>query len=295
MAVEVEPVRYQSHDDGYPLDVEVLDSDELRARVAKRADRGFERVDFQCLLFVRSGSYRDTVDFQTHQCGAGSCLSIRPGQVHRFGPQSDWHGWILIVSPHHVPEMVDALPTHVQTAPDLAETVAELFERLAADTAARAGPQRLLGELLALQTEVLVRRLALGQAAVAERSQIDPVMLERYRAYRQLVDQEYRRWHHVAAYAPQLGCSAKSLNRACRAASDVTAKRVIVERIVLEAKRLLAHSNETAARIGAELGFDEPTNFTKFFRRETDLTPAAFRTAVQGDDGPSRPSCQYQR
>lgn len=281
MRVEVTPVRYQSHDDDYPLDVEVLDSDELRARVAKRPDRGFERVDFQCFLFVRSGSYRHTVDFQTHHCRAGSCLLIGPGQVHRFGPPSDWHGWILIVGPHHVPEMVDSLPTHVRTAPSLAETISEMFERLTADTEDPTGPRRLLSELLALQTEVMVRRLALGHAAAAERSDIDPVSLERYRGYRKLVDQEYRHWHHVAAYAQHLGCSAKSLNRACRAAGDVTAKRVIVDRIVLEAKRLLAHSNYTAARIGADLGFDEPTNFTKFFRRETNLTPAAFRTAVQ--------------
>lgn len=73
----------------------------------------------------------------------------------------------------------------------------------------------------------------------------------------------------------------QSLNRACQAAGDVTAKRVIVERIVLEAKRLLAHSSDTAAKISADLGFDEPTNFTKFFRRETNLTPAAFRAAVR--------------
>ena len=281
MSVEVTPVRYQSHDDDYRLDVEILVSDELRARVAKRPHRGFERVDFQCFLFVRSGSYTHTIDFQTHQCTAGSCLLIGPGQVHRFGPPSDWDGWILIIGPHHVPEMVDSLPAHVRTNAVLAETISELLERMRADAALPAQQRRLLSELLSLQTQVLVRRLALGHAGAATQSHIDPVMLERYREYRKTVDQQYRHWHHVAAYALHLACSTKSLNRACQAASDVSAKRVIVERIVLEAKRLLAHSSDTAARISADLGFDEPTNFTKFFRRETNLTPAAFRAAVQ--------------
>ena len=281
MTVEVTPVRYQPHDDDYALDAEVLDSDELRARVAKRPNRGFERVDFQCFLFVRSGSFSHTIDFQTHQCTAGSCLLVGPGQVHRFGPPSDWDGWILIVGPHHVPEMVDSLPAHVQTDTLLADTISELFERLKADADLRTEQRRLLSELLALQTQVLVRRLELGHAATATQSDIDPVILERFREYRKAVEREYRHWHHVSLYAHHLGCSTKSLNRACQTVSNVSAKRVIVERIVLEAKRLLAHSSNTAARISADLGFDEPTNFTKFFRRETNLTPVAFRAFVQ--------------
>jgi AraC-like DNA-binding protein len=58
----------------------------------------------------------------------------------------------------------------------------------------------------------------------------------------------------------------------------MTAKRVIIERIILEAKRLLAHSSDPVAGISSHLGFDEPTNFVKFFKRETDLTPTQFRS-----------------
>jgi AraC-like DNA-binding protein len=52
---------------------------------------------------------------------------------------------------------------------------------------------------------------------------------------------------------------------------------MLTQRIVLEAKRLLAHSLSPVAAIGEALGFDEATNFVKFFRRETGLTPGAFR------------------
>ena len=151
---------------------------------------------------------------------------------------------------------------------------------MTADVTVPATDRAQLTELLALQARVLVSRLALGDTGSDTAHLIDPVLLERYREYRAAVDQEFRRWHLVAPYARTLGCSAKSLNRACRAAGDVTAKRVIVERIILEAKRLLAHSSDPVARISADLGFDEPTNFVKFFRRETDLTPAGFRTTV---------------
>jgi AraC-like DNA-binding protein len=54
-------------------------------------------------------------------------------------------------------------------------------------------------------------------------------------------------------------------------------KRLIERRVALEAKRLLAHSPLAVSAIGTQLGFTEPTNFVKFFRRSESLTPAAFR------------------
>jgi AraC-like DNA-binding protein len=91
------------------------------------------------------------------------------------------------------------------------------------------------------------------------------------------VEREYRRWHSVGQYASRLGCSEKSLSRATRTVVDMSAKSLLVDRIVLEAKRLLAHSVSPVAAIAAELGFDEATNFVKFFRRETGVTPGSFR------------------
>lgn len=280
MAVDVAPVRYRPHDDNYRLDVEVVGAEELRRRVASDPQRGFERVDFQCVLFVRSGTYTHTVDFETFHCAAGSCLLVGPGQVHCFGPASSWDGWILIVAPHHVPDEIGRLPPHIRTPDGLATTIVELFERMTADASSPADPAQ-RNDLLALQSQLLVRRLLPLRSGGDAAHPIDKVATNRYREYRSAVDQHYRRWHLVTPYARHLGCSTKSLNRACRAASDGTAKRVIVERIILEAKRLLAHSSDPAARISADLGFDEPTNFVKFFKRETDLTPAQFRAGLR--------------
>lgn len=121
----------------------------------------------------------------------------------------------------------------------------------------------------------------LGETDAGATSSVDPVVIERFREYRAAVDREFRRWHLVTPYARHIGCAAKSLNRACPAAGGTTAKRVIVDRIVLEARRSLAPSTDSVAAIGAGLGFDEPTNFVKFARRETGATPASFRAATR--------------
>jgi AraC-like DNA-binding protein len=46
---------------------------------------------------------------------------------------------------------------------------------------------------------------------------------------------------------------------------------------MLEAKRLLAHTHKSVKEIGFSLGFQEPTNFTKYFRKHTGLSPVEFR------------------
>jgi len=47
--------------------------------------------------------------------------------------------------------------------------------------------------------------------------------------------------------------------------------------VVLEAKRLLAHSDDPAATIAAKLGFADASNFVKYFSLRAHATPAAFR------------------
>ena len=47
--------------------------------------------------------------------------------------------------------------------------------------------------------------------------------------------------------------------------------------MILEAKRLFAHTLQPVSSVSRNLGFDEPTNLVKFFRSETALTPGTFR------------------
>jgi AraC-like DNA-binding protein len=59
----------------------------------------------------------------------------------------------------------------------------------------------------------------------------------------------------------------------------LTPKALIDQRICLEAKRLLVYSTLSGSSLSSLLGFSEPTNFVKFFRRTTGTTPQQFRAA----------------
>jgi AraC-like DNA-binding protein len=87
----------------------------------------------------------------------------------------------------------------------------------------------------------------------------------------------------VSGYASVMSISERKLNKALTAVLGKTAKELIDERIILEAKRMLAHTNYSIKEIGFELGFDEPTNFIKYFRKQEGKTPVEFRIFFQKD------------
>jgi AraC-like DNA-binding protein len=54
--------------------------------------------------------------------------------------------------------------------------------------------------------------------------------------------------------------------------------------VVLEAQRILAHGDDTIAAIAGALGFDDPSNFSKYFTKRAATTPAAFRRRARGGE-----------
>jgi len=98
-----------------------------------------------------------------------------------------------------------------------------------------------------------------------------------YRLFVQALEVSFSKEHSLQYYARRLGYSESTISRACIASEGRSGKQVISRRLTLEAKRLLAHSSASVAEVAHQLGFSEATNFVKFFRRHTEVTPTNFR------------------
>ena len=81
----------------------------------------------------------------------------------------------------------------------------------------------------------------------------------------------------IADYASQMNLSAAYLSEAIKCATGKTPLSIIREYIILEAKGLLTQTNKTIAVISTELGFDDTSNFVKYFKKSTGITPHTFR------------------
>jgi AraC-like DNA-binding protein len=78
-------------------------------------------------------------------------------------------------------------------------------------------------------------------------------------------------------FAEQLAVHVNHLNRAIRLTTGKTTTEHIFERLASEAKALLKHTNWNISEIGYCLGFEEPAHFNHFFKKQTSLSPSAFR------------------
>jgi len=91
------------------------------------------------------------------------------------------------------------------------------------------------------------------------------------------LEKRFKKYRSINRYASELSIPVNRLNKASFQTIGKSPKQLIDERILLEAKRLLAHSTLSIKEIAFELGFDEPTNFIKYFRKHNHITPAEFR------------------
>lgn len=140
--------------------------------------------------------------------------------------------------------------------------------------AAATNPQMASAPLLShLLAALLLRATAVPEAG-PELSTTDHEVFHRYRV---AVERGFRQQHQVADYERALGYGQRALARATRAATGLGAKQFLDQRILLEAKRLLSHTSLPVAVCGQRVGFDDPANFSTFFRRQTGQTPREWR------------------
>lgn len=272
----------------YLLDLEVYAASEMRRRGTREKIRTTHRYDFHMLVCVTQGACTQWIDFEPTPCEVGSLLALRPGQAHNLGPDEHWDGWIVLFraefllpasAPAHDLKLavdLEMLPAHLRLQGDGLRSVMAAIAQMQEDSMIDA-PAEELHALLRYQLHALLSRLRLIHGRQEVHDTPGSRALQRFKRFRQTVEQCFATWHQVADYANQLGCTEKSLTRAAMAAAGMSAKVFIASRINLEAKRLLAHTDLPVALIAEKLGFDEATNFSKFFKRETGCTPAEFR------------------
>jgi AraC family transcriptional regulator, transcriptional activator of pobA len=95
--------------------------------------------------------------------------------------------------------------------------------------------------------------------------------------FRQMVARCFQEHCNVEGFARCLNVSPDHLSATVKKHTGRTPREIIDERVLLEAKRLLIHTDLTVSEIADHLQFSEPTHFTRFFKRHTECTPLAFR------------------
>jgi AraC-like DNA-binding protein len=253
---------------GRPLQMEALTLQWLLRHERNHDLSRPQRPAFHHFFLVTGGEGSHSVDFTRHRLRPGAVLHVAPGQVQQFGCEAALEAALVIFEPDFVRQVPATTGLPTRPSPSRLATITALFEAAAREFAAFDGSER-------------ARRLLRGLVeAIGQALDVGPELppdAELVHAFRAALERSFPRAHEVAAYAAILRCSTRTLTRHCERWVGKPAKRLIDERVALEAKRLLAHGGAPVADVARGLGFADATQFGKFFRRLTDDTPARFR------------------
>ncbi|MEO1628961.1 MAG: helix-turn-helix transcriptional regulator [Bacteroidota bacterium] len=246
-------------------------------------------VEFFILVFITSGEGKHTVDFTDFPCQKGSLLTIRKDQLHKFFP-SNLNGYLLLFTPEFLISYLERMEVQkslqlfnellghpmIQLSEQEFDLVHQLVERIRQeyfDVNDEYSMSIIRSELHILITQ-LYRIKSSKKNVLGQRRYLDEFI-----ELQQLVEQNATQTTRVQDYARMMGVSPKTLSNITKSIVFKSAKEFIDEICTLQIKRLLIHTELSIKEIAYASGFEETTNFYKYFKRQTQTTPEKFRLA----------------
>lgn len=225
------------------------------------------RMDFHAVYVGLRGRGTVLIDFVEVPIGKGLVTVVPRRRVHQYTPASRRaDAWMLIFTADFVGSLALLAPGAPLTVP-LPPEMLPLCEQAAAEYARPI--DRVQPELLSA--------LCRGALLYAERNAPAPAISDELARFYAALDRDAMRTRSVAYYARAARVTPRRLGALVQAHAGQTAKQLIADRALLEAKRLLAHTRLSVKELADRAGFSEPTNFVKFFRHRTGETPLSFR------------------
>lgn len=240
---------------------------------------------YEIFFFIHGGGIHE-IDFEAIEVKSLSIHFISPGQIHLLKRKRNSYGYVIHFTPEFLhltqhnsiknpfPFLNNSLSTkNILLKKEEFYPLIVLLETVQKEYSASSIEKH---EILRAYLEIILlkcKELYQKQDNKMNKMQKEPVI----DTFREAIDKYYKQYHFVKEYANKLAVSPEYLNQLVSKHSGKTAHEWIHERIVLEAKRLLLHSNLTAKEIAFELNFSDSSYFTRFFKKNAKVSPIEFR------------------
>ena len=246
------------------------------------------RHNFFATMLFTNGSGTHSIDFKTYDVRPGSVFMMAPGQIHHWELSSDTDGWIFFHTQEfyelryvderlsdyrffsHVTDLQSAVLASEQSS-EIASLIAKMAQ---SDVTATVMRDRYIISLIA---QVYILLSVFTQKEQDEIANISSGYATKFRAFEKLLESNFRKEKSPEKYASLLSMSAKHLNRINKSMVDMSTSDIIIERVLLEARRMLIYSGLPLHEIALDLGFEDYAYFSKLFKKKTGLTPSRFK------------------
>ncbi|MET6997529.1 helix-turn-helix domain-containing protein [Chitinophaga defluvii] len=248
------------------------------------------------IIWFKKGSGKHFVDFKAYDVFENAIFFIARNQVHYFDENTEYDGVLIHFSelfltpnessidylmkcslfnnPYQMPSC--CIGSNIEATLSIyinqIYTELETEEDFASD------------ELLRTYLKAFLIQVQRGRNDFERANGKTPFMLDEKREqlirFVNFVDEHFIKGVTVAEYAQLLHISSRTLSDLTAQTLNKTPLTVIQERTVLEAQRLLLHSDLNVNQIGYRLGFDDPSYFVKYFKKHTKISPSEFRKSI---------------
>lgn len=247
---------------------------------------------FELCIFT-GGTGEHEIDFQNHPIQSPSIHILHPGQVHLIRRGKQYEGYLFVFSKEFSNlrfnglEIIPGYPlvTHFKNGPILNMTREEYSDFAILISSVEKEFEQSSPEseeiIISFLNIFFLRLRNRFMTLLKHENPVNDPSRKLVYSFNQLVDRHFNEIHQVKEYAELLGESPFVLNRAVKGLTGKTPSELIVERLILEAKRLLLYSDLNNKEVAYKLNYDDPSYFARIFRKKTGSTPTDFRNRMR--------------
>lgn len=247
---------------------------------------------FYQLHVILTGKIHVNLDENSYVVQAPMFFLTPPTVPHAFITDSNAEGHVITVRQQLVWQLMENLiatgwdksnfmasPLCVSLVPEKNKNAAHFLELLSliAHESKQSGEDQGVA-LKALLQLILIDILRLAdQGQPQQKTRKEDIRV--FHHFNQLIEQHYKEHLTLNQYSEKMNITEARLNDICRRLAGLPSKRLITDRLVQEARRLLSYSSVSISEIGYELGFQDPAYFTRFFRKNAGVTASKYRNS----------------
>lgn len=265
---------------GQPVDFDLLLWDESNQDYDVEKPH---RHDFNEVLVFQVGGGTHDIDFNTYENKNQAIHFVASHNVHLVLRSKESRGCSLLFTGDFLSkELISQLPFS-KNPPVLILTdkdfrlIDQLLEQIKTEfTAKLTGFESIIQAHL--QAFMLHLRRVFRDSNPTDNKPSKPELIIRFL---ELIQQDFILHVSVEAYADKLNVSTKHLIDLCKTHTGKTPLKLINEITISEAKKLLFHTKLSIKEIAHQLNFEDPTNFSKYFKNATKYTPSEYREGIR--------------
>lgn len=251
------------------------------------------RHNYYTVLWSQNESGRHIIDYREYEMQANDVFFVNPGQVHQVLHNNNPKGIVILFTCEFLEksyininfitnlglfaDISETPPIRIdeKSAKNLGNITNLMMEAMHTDEAFKFDS---IGAYLKL---FLIECNKFAPSLLSDNTQTIQSAKSILRRFKDMLEKNFLSMRKVSEYAEQLNISPDYLNNVIKSGIGKTAKELIQQRIILEAKRFGLHTQLSTKEIAYQLGFEDPSHFSRFFKNTEGISFADFRNELE--------------